>query len=93
MLGMAKGSAQNALERLFPKLKEATHMSQRAFSLARQNVEWEAFRELFQGSAQGGCHETLADIRGYLLMAVDGSLLPFRRTRHCGGIAARPDMS
>jgi hypothetical protein len=41
MLGMVKGSTQNALERFFPKLQEATHMSQQAFSLARQKVKAE----------------------------------------------------
>ena len=47
MLGMVKESSQNALERFFPKIKEAVHMSQQAFSLARQKVKWEAFEELF----------------------------------------------
>jgi hypothetical protein len=28
MLGMVKENSQNALERFFPKIKEATHMSQ-----------------------------------------------------------------
>jgi hypothetical protein len=52
MLGMVKESSQNALERFFPKIKSdlrsaAAHMSQQAFSLARQKVKWEAFEELF----------------------------------------------
>jgi hypothetical protein len=42
MLGMVKESSQNALERFFPKLKDAIHMSQQAFSLARRKVKWEA---------------------------------------------------
>ncbi|MDR2433427.1 MAG: transposase, partial [Treponema sp.] len=73
MLSMVKESSQNALERFFPKIKEAVHMSQQAFSLARQKVKWEAFRELFQASVQGSYHETIKDWRGYLLMAIDGS--------------------
>jgi hypothetical protein len=73
MLGMVKESSQNALERFFPKLHEATHMSQQAFSQARQKVKWEAFRELFQGSVQGSYNETLQDFRGHLLMAVDST--------------------
>jgi hypothetical protein len=50
MLSMVKESSQNALEWFFPKIKEATHMSQQAFSQARQKVKREAFRELFQAS-------------------------------------------
>jgi hypothetical protein len=73
MLSLVKESSQNALERFFPKLKEAIHMSQQAFSLARQKVKWEAFRELFQASVQGSYNEKIKDWRGYLLMAIDSS--------------------
>jgi hypothetical protein len=39
MLGMVKESSQNALERFFPKVgKEHIHMSQQAFSAARQKI-------------------------------------------------------
>jgi hypothetical protein len=79
MLGMVKESSQNALERFFPKIKEATHMSQQAFSLARQKVKWEAFRELFEASVQGSYNEKLNDWRGYLLMAVDSSHIALPR--------------
>jgi hypothetical protein len=48
-------------------------MSQQAFSLARQKVKWEAFRELFQASVRGSYNETIKDWRGYLLMAIDSS--------------------
>jgi hypothetical protein len=41
MLNMVKESSQNALERFFPKIKEAIHMTQQAFSLARQKVKAE----------------------------------------------------
>jgi hypothetical protein len=37
MLSLVKESSQNVLERFFPKIKEATHMSQQAFSLAFEN--------------------------------------------------------
>ncbi|MDR0721181.1 MAG: hypothetical protein LBF75_00100, partial [Treponema sp.] len=50
MFSMVKESSQNALERFFPKLKEATRMSQQAFSLARQKLKWEALEELFHAS-------------------------------------------
>ena len=73
MLSLVKESTQNALERFFPKIKEATHMSQQAFSRARQKVKWEAFRELFQASVRGSYNETIKDWRRYLLMAIDSS--------------------
>ena len=38
--GRVKESSQNALERFFPKIKEAAHMSRQAFSLARQKVRF-----------------------------------------------------
>jgi hypothetical protein len=66
MLSMVKESSQNALERFFPKLKEATRMSRQAFSQARQKVKREAFRALFQASVRGSYNEALKDWRGYL---------------------------
>jgi hypothetical protein len=69
MLSMVKESAQNALERFFPKIKEAVHMSRQA----RQKVKWEAFRELFQASVKGSYNERITDWRGYLLPAIDSS--------------------
>jgi hypothetical protein len=54
MLGMAKQSSQNAPERFFPQIrKEYIHMSQQAFSAARQKIKWEAFEELSQTSVRG----------------------------------------
>jgi hypothetical protein len=38
MHSLVKESSQNALERFFPKIREAVHMTQQAFSLARQKV-------------------------------------------------------
>jgi hypothetical protein len=73
MLSIIKESSQNALERFFPKIKEAIHLTQQAFSLARQKVKGEAFQELFQASVQGSYNEELKDWRGYLPMAIDGS--------------------
>jgi hypothetical protein len=51
MLSLARESSRNAPERLFPKIKEAAH-------LTRQKVKWEAFRELFQASEEGSYNET-----------------------------------
>jgi hypothetical protein len=79
MLSMVKESSQNALERFFPKIKEAVHMSRQAFSQTRQKVKREAFRELFQASVKGSCNETLKDFRGYLLMATDSSHIALPR--------------
>jgi hypothetical protein len=73
MLGLVKESSQNALERFFPKIKEALHRSEQAFSLARQKVKWEAFWELFKASVRGSYNEELKDWRGYLPMATGGS--------------------
>jgi hypothetical protein len=44
MPGMVQERTQNALERFFPKIKEAVRMSRQAFSVARQKVKREPFR-------------------------------------------------
>jgi ribosome-associated toxin RatA of RatAB toxin-antitoxin module len=76
MLSMIKESSQNALERFFPRIgKMHVHMSQQAFSAARQKIKWEAFRELFQASVTGSYHEEWEKWRGFRLMAVDGSFI------------------
>jgi ribosome-associated toxin RatA of RatAB toxin-antitoxin module len=76
MLGMVKESSQNALERFFPKVgKEHIHMSQQAFSAARQKITWEAFQELFQAGVTGSYHEEWEKWRGFRLMAADGSFI------------------
>jgi hypothetical protein len=91
-LGVAKESAQNALERFFPKIKEAARMSRRAFSQARRKVRREAFQELFQASARGSYNERIKDWRGRLLMAMDSSHIappPDAALRECCGAAGR----
>jgi IS4 transposase len=76
MLSMVKESTQNALERVFPQLqKENLHMSQQAFSAARQKIKWEAFEELHQTSVTGSYQEEWKTWRGYRVMAVDGSFI------------------
>jgi hypothetical protein len=80
MLGMVKESSRNALERFFPGINEAVHMSQQAFSLARQKVKREAFPELFRASVEGSCNEPLKAWRGkYLVMAIDSSRIALPR--------------
>jgi len=76
LLSMVKGSTQNTLERVFPQLKkENLHMSQQAFSKARQKIKWEAFEELFEASVEGSYNEDIKLWRGYRLMATDGTFL------------------
>jgi hypothetical protein len=76
MLSMVKQSSQNALERFFPQIrKEYIHMSQQAFSAARQKIKWEAFEELFQTSVSGSYAEEWETWRGFRVMAVDGSFI------------------
>jgi hypothetical protein len=52
LLGMIKESSQNALERFFLKTDEVIPLSQQAFSEARQNIRWEALRELFDTTVE-----------------------------------------
>jgi len=76
MLSMIKESSQNALERFFAMNGEDTFMTQQAFSLARQKIKWEAFREMFDFTVATyyKINETLR-WNGYRLSAVDGSKL------------------
>jgi hypothetical protein len=76
MLGMVKESSQNALSRFFPRIgKGHIHMSQQAFSAARQKIKWEALQELFQASVAGSYHEEWERWCGFRVMAVDGSFI------------------
>lgn len=76
LLSLHKGSTQNILERVFPQLKkENLHMTQQAYSKARQKIKWEAFEELFRVSVRGSCNEDRKLWCGYRLMAIDGSFL------------------
>jgi hypothetical protein len=73
---MAKASTQNALERFFPQVgKEAFHMSQQAFSAARQKIKWEAFEQLFQTSVSGSYEEECTNWRGFRVLVIDGSFI------------------
>ena len=76
MLSMVKESSQNALERFFIKIDECIHMSQQAFSEARQKIKWEAFREMFDFSATVHYRNT-EPIRwnGLRIFGIDGSKL------------------
>jgi hypothetical protein len=78
MLTMIRKSSQNALERYFRMNGEAIYMTQQAFSLARQKIKWEAFRELFDYGVNAhyrNYEEEIQRWNGYRVSAVDGSIL------------------
>ena len=75
---MIRESSQNALERFFAMNGENTHMTQQAFSLARQKIKWEAFRELFDYGINVHYINYADEIQlwnGYRVSAIDGSKL------------------
>ena len=76
MLNMIKASTQTCLDRFFKLIgREDVHMSQQAFSEARQKIKWEAIRELFRMIVDliyEGHYDTW---HGYRLMAIDGTKL------------------
>ena len=76
MLGMVKDSTQNALARFFQRAgKDDIHMSQQAFSKARQKIKWEALEEMFQTSVDGSYNEEWVRWKGFRLLAADGSFI------------------
>jgi hypothetical protein len=76
MLNGVKTSIQTGLDRFFEKIgREGVHMSQQAFSEAREKLRWEAFRDMSApvvNAIYGGYYETW---HGYRVMAIDGSKL------------------
>jgi hypothetical protein len=70
---MIKESSQNALERYFGKIGETIHMSQQAFSLARQNIKWEALLELFEVTVRETYKLGIKRWKGFRLFAIDGT--------------------
>jgi hypothetical protein len=78
MLSMIRESSQNALERFFKLNGEDIHMTQQAFSLARQKIKWEAFQELFDYGVKVHYVHYADEIQlwnGYRVSAIDGSKL------------------
>jgi hypothetical protein len=73
LLSMIKESSQNALERYFGKIGDIVHMSQQAFSEARQKIKWEALREMFEATVHALYGKGVKRWRGYRLLAIDGS--------------------
>ena len=83
MLGAAKASTRNALERAFKK--ENMTITQQAFSAARQKIKWEAIEELFQASAEGSCNEGLASVPFTLNTNANGDMRCKNRLPCCEG--------
>jgi hypothetical protein len=78
ILGMVNESSQNALDRFFASMSEEDHtiIRQQSFSEARQNLKWEAFKEIFDVLAPKPYEKgpgTYQQWNGRLLLAVDGS--------------------
>lgn len=103
MLNMVKSSTQTCLDRFFEMVGQGdVHMSQQAFSEARQKIRWEAFRELFLTIVDRiyvGYYRTW---HGYRVAAIDGSktqipddqtLREFFGTAGKGGTAATAQTS
>jgi len=74
MLNMVRSSTQTCLDRFFELIgQEDVHMSQQAFSAARQKIRWEAFRELFIALVDQIYMGFYLTWHGYRVMAIDGS--------------------
>jgi hypothetical protein len=73
MLTRAKCSTQNALERFFDKLGTEVHMTQQAFSAARDKLKVCAFTRLFYMTAEEFYSDDYHTYRGYRVLAIDGS--------------------
>lgn len=94
MLSMRKDSTQNALERFFKMLSINIYISQQAFSLARQKIKWEAFRELFDCGVNAhyvNYEDEILRWKGFRISAIDGSIVslpndpPLRKYFGTGG--------
>ena len=74
MLNGVKTSIQTCLDRFFERIgKEDVHMSQQAFSQAREKVHWEAFKDL-SPPLVNAIYECYYDTwHGYRVSAIDGS--------------------
>jgi len=76
MLNMVKTSIQVALDKFFEDIdQEEIHMSQQAYSKAREKIRWEAFRWLFKENVNDTYDNYYDTWRGYRVSAFDGSKL------------------
>lgn len=78
IISMRSESTQNALDRFNTMNGENIDISQQAFSLARQKIRWQAFRELFDCGVDAhyvNYDEEIQRWNGLRIYAVDGSVL------------------
>ena len=74
MINMVRQSTQTALDRFFELIgRSDIHMSQQAFSEARQKLKWEACRELMDATVNNVYSGGYSTWHGYRVWAVDGS--------------------
>jgi hypothetical protein len=74
MINMVRSTIQVALDRFFEDIgQEEVHMSQQAYSKAREKINWEAFKWLFSKNV-GDIYDHYYDTwNGYRVSAIDGS--------------------
>jgi len=76
MLNMLKQSTQTGLDHFFDLIgRKSLHMSQQAFSEARQKLKWEACRELMDASVSDVYKGGYSTWHGYRVWAIDGSTI------------------
>ena len=74
MLNMVRCSTQTGLDRFFEMTgQEDVHMTQQAFSEARQKIKWEAFQDLFKTIVDHIYTGYTKTWHGYRVSAIDGS--------------------
>ena len=74
MLNMVKTTIQVALDSFFEDInQEEIHMSQQAYSKAREKIRWEAFRWLFKENVNDIYDNYYDTWHGYRVSAIDGS--------------------
>ena len=76
MLNMVKTTIQVALDKFFENIdQEEIHMSQQAYSKAREKIRWEAFQWLFKENVNDIYDNYYDTWHGYRVSALDGSKL------------------
>ena len=94
MLNMLKQSTQTSLDRFFELTgREDMHMSQQAFSEARQKLKWEACRELMDASVSGVYRGGFNTWHGYRVWAIDGSKMQLPSEAELRGIFGKAGCS
>jgi hypothetical protein len=74
MLNRVKSSTQTALDRFFDMTKGGeVHMTEQSFSDARQKLNWEACRELYEYTVKSVYAGEITTWHGFRVLAIDGS--------------------